>query len=100
VVGNLAFEALLLGGDPGLFAADRRLPDVFSVTRAYGVPLNRWAVAAVLRSAAASSATASKSATVVKEATRKPFGKILVTVHGRALYYLPHGSCSVTTSSR
>ena len=31
---------------------------------------------------------------VVKERTRAHFGKILVTVHGAALYYLPHGSCT------
>lgn len=48
---------------------------------------------------AAASATATKSATVVKEATRKPFGKILVTVHGLALYYLPHGSCNASCLS-
>jgi hypothetical protein len=43
---------------------------------------------------AAASTTASKSATVVKERDRANFGKILVTVHGRALYYLPSGSCN------
>jgi predicted lipoprotein with Yx(FWY)xxD motif len=47
--------------------------------------------------AVASAATAhpaAKSAVVVKERTRAHFGKILVTVHGAALYYLPHGSCT------
>ena len=31
---------------------------------------------------------------VVKERTRHHFGKILVTPKGRALYVLPHGSCT------
>jgi predicted lipoprotein with Yx(FWY)xxD motif len=37
---------------------------------------------------------ASKSAVVVKERDRPHFGKILVTVHGAALYYLPSGTCT------
>jgi predicted lipoprotein with Yx(FWY)xxD motif len=55
------------------------------------------AAASVTGSAVASAATAhtaAKSAVVVKERTRAHFGKILVTVHGAALYYLPHGSCT------
>ncbi len=46
--------------------------------------------------AAAVPAHASKSAVVVKERTHAPFGKILYTntAHGRALYYLPSGSCT------
>jgi predicted lipoprotein with Yx(FWY)xxD motif len=39
-------------------------------------------------------AAASKSAVVVKEQRRAHFGKILVTVHGLSLYYLPSGSCT------
>lgn len=39
-------------------------------------------------------AHASKSARVVKERHRAHFGKILVTLQGRALYVLPHGSCT------
>jgi predicted lipoprotein with Yx(FWY)xxD motif len=39
-------------------------------------------------------AIASKSAVVVKEQRRAHFGKILVTVHGLSLYYLPSGSCT------
>jgi hypothetical protein len=35
-----------------------------------------------------------RSATVVKQATRRHFGKMLVTVKGRALYYQPRGSCN------
>lgn len=34
-----------------------------------------------------------RTATVVKVVTRAPFGKMLATVHGRSLYYLPVGSC-------
>ena len=51
---------------------------------------------AAAASAAPSSAalTAGKSAVVVKERTRPHFGKILVTVKGLALYYLPSGSCT------
>jgi predicted lipoprotein with Yx(FWY)xxD motif len=40
---------------------------------------------------------AGRSAVVVKERTRSHFGKILVTVHGAALYYLPHGSCTAAS---
>jgi predicted lipoprotein with Yx(FWY)xxD motif len=35
-----------------------------------------------------------KSATIVKQATRRHFGKMLVTLSGRALYYQPTGSCN------
>jgi predicted lipoprotein with Yx(FWY)xxD motif len=58
------------------------------------VPAAMSASAAPVHPAAASATAASRSATVVKEATRMTFGKILVTVHGRALYYKPHGSCT------
>jgi hypothetical protein len=47
----------------------------------------------------AMSAHSSKSAVVVKEATRHHFGKILVTPKGRALYVLPHGSCTASCLS-
>ncbi|MGO8955949.1 MAG: hypothetical protein ACLQFR_01035 [Streptosporangiaceae bacterium] len=43
---------------------------------------------------AKSTAVINRSATVVKEATRHHFGKILVTTRGRALYYLPSGPCT------
>ncbi len=36
----------------------------------------------------------SRSAVVVKARTRHHFGKILVTTKGRALYVLPHGTCT------
>jgi len=52
------------------------------------------AMSASAASARPAAAAAGKSATVVKEATRGKFGKILVTTHGRALYYLPSGSCN------
>ena len=59
---------------------------------------------AVLGGAAPASATpaaahpaAGKSAVVVKEQRRPKFGKILVTVDGAALYYLPHGSCTAAS---
>jgi predicted lipoprotein with Yx(FWY)xxD motif len=35
-----------------------------------------------------------KTAVVVKVVTRHGFGKILATVHGRALYFRPHGGCT------
>jgi predicted lipoprotein with Yx(FWY)xxD motif len=38
--------------------------------------------------------SASHRAVVVKVVTRHHFGKILATVHGRALYIKPHGGCS------
>ena len=47
--------------------------------------------------AMAAHAASSKSVVVVKERRRRHFGKILVTVHGKALYYRPHRSC--TTAS-
>jgi predicted lipoprotein with Yx(FWY)xxD motif len=37
---------------------------------------------------------AGRSAVVVKEVRRRHFGKILVTLRGAALYYLPSGSCT------
>jgi hypothetical protein len=49
---------------------------------------------AAASSAAAPMHSATKSAVVVKEQHRPHFGKILVTVHGAALYYLPSGSCT------
>jgi hypothetical protein len=45
-------------------------------------------------SAPAATAHTKKTATVVKVRTRHGFGKILVTTKGRALYVLPHGSCT------
>ncbi|HUB41838.1 MAG TPA: hypothetical protein VMA72_23585 [Streptosporangiaceae bacterium] len=47
--------------------------------------------------ASAAHPAASRSAVVVKERTRGHSGKILVTVHGRALYYLPSGSCTAAS---
>jgi len=38
--------------------------------------------------------TVTKKATVVKVVTRRPFGKILATIHGRTLYIKPTGSCT------
>jgi len=38
--------------------------------------------------------TVTKRATVVKVVTRRPFGKILATIHGRSLYIKPSGSCT------
>ncbi len=51
------------------------------------------AVAAEVSVAQAAPATVRKT-TVVKIATRHPFGRILTTVNGRSLYVLPHGSCT------
>lgn len=42
---------------------------------------------------------AGRTAVVVKVVTRHHFGKILATVHGRALYIKPHGGCSGTCLS-
>jgi hypothetical protein len=60
------------------------------------VALAGTAVAAgpMAASAQAVPAHSTKSAVVVKERTRHHFGKILVTLKGRALYVLPHGSCT------
>ena len=53
------------------------------------------ASAASAHPAATAHPAAGKSAVVVNKATRRHFGRILVTVHGgAALYYLPHGSCT------
>ena len=38
--------------------------------------------------------TVTKKATVVKIVTRRHFGKILATIHGRALYIKPMGGCT------
>ena len=52
------------------------------------------ASAAPMHTAAKSAVAVNKSAVVVKERRRAHFGKILVTTHGAALYYLPSGSCN------
>jgi predicted lipoprotein with Yx(FWY)xxD motif len=44
--------------------------------------------------AVAQAAPATGKATVVKVVTRHHFGKILATVHGRALYFKPTGTCT------
>jgi predicted lipoprotein with Yx(FWY)xxD motif len=44
--------------------------------------------------AAHAAPTVTKRATVVKVVTRRPFGKILATVHGRTLYIKPSGGCT------
>ncbi|HUC26262.1 MAG TPA: hypothetical protein VMA73_26445 [Streptosporangiaceae bacterium] len=54
-------------------------------------------LAGTAHQAATARTSASRSAVVVKERTRAHFGKILVTVHGAALYYLPHGSCTAAS---
>ena len=55
------------------------------------------ATAASVHPAITAHPAAGRSAIVVKERTRPRFGKILVTVHGAALYYLPHGSCTAAS---
>jgi predicted lipoprotein with Yx(FWY)xxD motif len=52
------------------------------------------AAAAPAAAAAPMHPAVSKTAIVVKERRRGHFGRILVTVHGAALYYLPRGSCT------
>jgi hypothetical protein len=59
-----------------------------------GASLSVAALSGATTAAAAPLQSASKSAVVVKERVRPHFGKILVTVHGAALYYLPGGSCN------
>ncbi len=51
------------------------------------------AVSADLMSAHAAP-TITRKATVVKVVTRRHFGKILATIHGRSLYYKPTGGCN------
>lgn len=55
------------------------------------------ASAAPAHPAAAAQPAVGRSAVVVKERTRPHFGRILVTVRGKALYYLPHGSCTAAS---
>ena len=59
-----------------------------------GASLSVAAFSSATTAAAAPLHPATKSAVVVKERVRPHFGKILVTVHGAALYYLPSGSCT------
>jgi predicted lipoprotein with Yx(FWY)xxD motif len=59
-----------------------------------GASLSVTAFSSATSAAAAPMHPASNSAVVVKESVRPPFGKILVTVHGASLYYLPSGSCT------
>jgi hypothetical protein len=59
-----------------------------------GASLSVAAFSSPTSAAAAPMHPARNSAVVVKERVRAHFGKILVTVHGAALYYLPSGSCT------
>jgi predicted lipoprotein with Yx(FWY)xxD motif len=64
-------------------------------TMAVAVAMGGTAMAASPASASAGPVMHhSRSAVVVKKRTRHHFGKILVTTKGRALYVLPHGSCT------
>lgn len=59
-----------------------------------GVSGTAIASAGTFHPQAKSATVVNRSATVVKQATRRHFGKMLVTLKGRALYYQPHGSCN------
>jgi predicted lipoprotein with Yx(FWY)xxD motif len=59
-----------------------------------GASLSVAAFSSTASAAAAPMHPATRSAVVVKERVSHHFGKILVTVHGAALYYLPSGSCT------
>lgn len=59
-----------------------------------GASLSVAAFSSTATAAASPMHPATKSAVVVKERVRPHFHKILVTVHGAALYYLPSGSCT------
>jgi predicted lipoprotein with Yx(FWY)xxD motif len=61
---------------------------------AVAVPAASAQPAAGAAPAVSAAAPAAKSAVVVKERVRPHVGKILVTTTGRALYYLPKGSCT------
>lgn len=59
-----------------------------------GASLSVAAFSTTAAAAATPMHSATKSALVVKERVRSHFGKILVTTHGAALYYLPSGPCN------
>jgi predicted lipoprotein with Yx(FWY)xxD motif len=59
-----------------------------------GLGITGAGLAGTAAAAAVPAHASSKSAVVVKERRHAPFGKILYTTHGRALYYLPSGSCT------
>ena len=59
-----------------------------------GVSGTAIASAGTVHPQAKSATVVNRSATVVKQATRRHFGKMLVTLKGRALYYQPTGSCN------
>lgn len=48
-------------------------------------------------SAAQAQPQVTRRAIVVKVVTRSPFGKMLATIHGRSLYYLPTGRCTAAS---
>jgi hypothetical protein len=60
-------------------------------------PASTAHLASTAHQATTARTAAGKSAVVVRERTRRHFGKILVTVHGAALYYLPSGSCTAAS---
>jgi predicted lipoprotein with Yx(FWY)xxD motif len=73
--------------------AGRRRRWAIRLTTAVLVAGSLAAVTADLSVAQATPAT-QKKVQVVKVVTRKPFGKMLATVHGASLYYMPKGSCT------
>jgi predicted lipoprotein with Yx(FWY)xxD motif len=59
-----------------------------------GVGVAGTSMAANASTSAANAAHGGRTATVVKEKTHSPFGKMLFTTHDFALYYIPSGSCT------
>jgi predicted lipoprotein with Yx(FWY)xxD motif len=59
-----------------------------------GLTITAAASAASTHAAPAVAARVSKAATVVQEHRRGRFGKILTTVRGLSLYYIPSNSCN------
>lgn len=79
--------------------ATRRVATAGVAVLMAGAGLTGSALAATTSSAGQTMASparvdVSRSAVVVRERTHRPFGKMLFTVHDRALYYLPSGSCT------
>lgn len=75
------WSAAAVAAAGGLGAVSASLPAAHAVTASHARP------------------AVSNRAVVVKVVIRHHFGKILATVHGRALYVKPHGGCSGTCLS-
>src|SRR5260370_35678421 len=96
-VGSPLQKAVGIMPQPSRTGSGRLLLAVSSTLLITGAGLSSTAIASAgtAHAQARPAVAVNRTATVVKKATRHHFGRIIVTVRGRALYYLtPHHSCT------